>query len=40
MAQTERNWSDTLILSKYPCKFYKQPFINSKMGRSILAAGL
>lgn len=32
------HWYDTLILSKYPCKFYKKLFENSSMGRCNLVA--
>ncbi len=32
------HWYDTLILSKYPCKFYKIPFATSTMGRCNLVS--
>jgi len=33
-------WYDTIILTKYKCKFYKIGFENSFMGRSMLFAEL
>ena len=38
MPLMKMHWYDTLILSKYPCRFYKLPFENSGMGRCNLAA--
>ena len=32
------HWYDTLILSKYPCRFYKKMFETSGMGRCVLTA--
>ena len=32
------HWYDTVILSKFPCKFYKKPFANSEMERNALTA--
>lgn len=32
------NWYDTLLLSRYPCRFYKKPFQGSQMERSVLMA--
>lgn len=34
------HWYDTLILSKYPCRFYKKQFQTSGMGRCNLTAVL
>ena len=31
-------WYDTVILTKYKCKFYKIPFDNSFMGRNMVFA--
>ena len=33
-------WYDTLILTKYKCRFFKIPFTNSLMSRSMLFAEL
>jgi endonuclease/exonuclease/phosphatase family metal-dependent hydrolase len=32
------DWYGTLILSRYPCRFYKKPFDCSQMERSLLMA--
>lgn len=32
------HWYDTLILSRYPCRFYKKAFETSGMGRCMLTA--
>jgi len=34
------HWYDVVILSKYPCKFYKIPFKTSTMGRSVMTCVL
>ena len=34
------HWYDTLILSKYPCRFYRKIFDTSTMGRCALMAVL
>lgn len=33
-------WYDTIILSKFQCKFYKIPFEGSFMGRNMIFAEL
>ena len=35
---TKMHWYDTVILSKFPCRFYKKPFANSEMERNALIA--
>lgn len=35
---TKMHWYDTVILSKYPCRFYKKSFTNSEMERNVLTA--
>jgi mRNA deadenylase 3'-5' endonuclease subunit Ccr4 len=34
----QMHWYDTIILSKYPCRFYKKKFENSSMDRCNLTA--
>lgn len=36
----QMHWYDTVILSKYPCRFYKKVFEKSSMGRCVLTAVL
>jgi hypothetical protein len=38
MPVTKMHWYDTLILSKYPCRFYKKEYEVSGMGRCDLIA--
>jgi endonuclease/exonuclease/phosphatase family metal-dependent hydrolase len=38
MAKTKMHWYDTVILTRYPCRFYKKKFETSMMGRCVLAA--
>jgi endonuclease/exonuclease/phosphatase family metal-dependent hydrolase len=38
MPVTKMHWYDTLILSKYPCRFYKKDFEMTGMGRCNLTA--
>lgn len=38
MPVTKMHWYDTLILSKYPCRFYKKDYEMTGMGRSNLMA--
>jgi hypothetical protein len=37
-AATPMNYYDTVILSKYECKFYKKPFESTTMQRNMLFA--
>lgn len=38
MQVSKMHWYDTVILSKYPCRFYKKLFEQSQMGRCLLTA--
>lgn len=38
MPSIKIDWYDTLILSRYPCLFYKKPLQGSQMERSVFLA--
>ena len=40
MPVMKMHWYDTVILTKYPCRFYKKIFDSSGMGRCALTAVL